>query len=119
MTATAADTPVDVLAPAHDVLAIAPDVLLAPVPVAPDRAPAPTATHIAPCDATVIPLLRPRRRATETAPDPRPVQAAELPGVPCAARPSTGFRHLDGPCECFFGGPAPVFPAAFDPAANS
>lgn len=29
--------------------------------------------------------------------------------VPCAARPSTGFRHWDGPCRCFFGGPAPEF----------
>lgn len=29
--------------------------------------------------------------------------------VPCAARPSTGFVHLDGPCRCFFGGPAPEF----------
>lgn len=29
--------------------------------------------------------------------------------VPCAARPSTGFVHLDGPCRCFVGGPAPEF----------
>ena len=29
--------------------------------------------------------------------------------VPCAARPSTGFIHLDGPCRCFFGGPGPEF----------
>lgn len=29
--------------------------------------------------------------------------------VPCAARPSTGFVHLDGPCRCFFGGPPPEF----------
>lgn len=29
--------------------------------------------------------------------------------VPCAARPSTSFRHLDGPCQCFFGGPPPEF----------
>ncbi|MDO8106562.1 hypothetical protein Q6348_05055 [Isoptericola sp. b441] len=29
--------------------------------------------------------------------------------VPCAARPSTGFVHLDGPCRCFTGGPAPEF----------
>ncbi|NTW42218.1 MAG: hypothetical protein HGA44_20460 [Cellulomonadaceae bacterium] len=29
--------------------------------------------------------------------------------VPCAARPSTGFLHLDGRCRCFFGGPAPEF----------
>jgi hypothetical protein len=32
--------------------------------------------------------------------------------VPCAARPSTGFMHLDGPCRCFAGGPAPEFPPA-------
>jgi len=29
---------------------------------------------------------------------------------PCAARPSTGFVHLDGPCRCFVGGPPPEFP---------
>ncbi|MCU1432261.1 MAG: hypothetical protein JWP95_1366 [Actinotalea sp.] len=29
--------------------------------------------------------------------------------VPCLARPSTGFFHPDGRCECFFGGPAPEF----------
>jgi hypothetical protein len=28
-------------------------------------------------------------------------------GVPCAARPGTSFRHLDGRCQCFFGGEAP------------
>ena len=38
--------------------------------------------------------------------------AAQMAGpVPCAARPSTGFIHLDGPCRCFFGGPAPEFAA--------
>lgn len=36
--------------------------------------------------------------------------------VPCAARPGTLFRHLDGPCQCFFGGPAPEFaPTAGSP----
>lgn len=35
--------------------------------------------------------------------------------VPCAARPATGYRHLDGACQCFFGGPPPMFPAAIDP----
>jgi len=30
--------------------------------------------------------------------------------VPCAARPSTGFFHPEGRCECFFGGPPPQFP---------
>ncbi|HWS57747.1 MAG TPA: hypothetical protein VN257_04350, partial [Actinotalea sp.] len=34
---------------------------------------------------------------------------AEHVAVPCAARPSTGFVHLDGPCHCFAGGPAPEF----------
>ncbi len=33
-------------------------------------------------------------------------------GVPCAARPSTRFRHLDGPCRCFVGGPPPEYPPA-------
>ncbi|WP_024285138.1 hypothetical protein [Cellulomonas sp. KRMCY2] len=33
-------------------------------------------------------------------------------GVPCAARPSTEYRHYDGPCECFFGGPPPEYPPA-------
>ena len=28
--------------------------------------------------------------------------------VACAARPNTSFVHLDAPCQCFFGGPAPV-----------
>lgn len=32
-------------------------------------------------------------------------------GVPCAARPSTGCRHYDGPCRCFTGGPAPTVSA--------
>ena len=35
---------------------------------------------------------------------------AETDGVPCAARPSTRYRHLDGPCRCFVGGPAPEYP---------
>lgn len=47
-------------------------------------------------------------------PDPRDVRAASTPvepvPVPCAARPGTPFRHVDGPCQCFFGGPAPEFP---------
>ncbi len=30
--------------------------------------------------------------------------------TPCAAHPGTGFVHLDGPCHCFAGGPAPEFP---------
>ncbi len=36
-------------------------------------------------------------------------EVADLVAVPCAARPSTGFVHLDGPCRCFVGGPAPEF----------
>lgn len=31
-------------------------------------------------------------------------------GVPCAARPSTAYRHLDGACRCFVGGPPPEYP---------
>jgi hypothetical protein len=40
------------------------------------------------------------------------------PGVPCAARPGTAFRHLDGRCQCFFGGAPPqLTPSPFaDPA---
>lgn len=29
--------------------------------------------------------------------------------VPCVARPGSGLAHLDGPCQCFFGGPHPVY----------
>ncbi len=32
-------------------------------------------------------------------------------GVPCAARPGTPFRHLDGRCQCFLGGAAPELAA--------
>ena len=40
------------------------------------------------------------------APEP---PAPESPvAVACAARPSTRFAHRDGPCCCFFGGPAPA-----------
>lgn len=45
-----------------------------------------------------------------------PVVAPQAP-FPCAARPSTGFVHLDGPCRCFVGGPPPEFPASEQPAA--
>lgn len=38
-----------------------------------------------------------------------PQTADDVVVVPCAARPSTGFVHLDGPCRCFAGGPAPEF----------
>jgi hypothetical protein len=34
--------------------------------------------------------------------------------VACAARPNTSFVHLDAPCQCFFGGPAPVHATPFD-----
>ncbi|WP_199425251.1 hypothetical protein [Actinotalea solisilvae] len=40
----------------------------------------------------------------------RPVDGAAA-RVPCAARPSTRFVHDDGPCRCFFGGPAPLLAA--------
>lgn len=42
-----------------------------------------------------------------TAEDPGAPSAAVVAPVPCAARPSTRFAHTDGPCRCFFGGPAP------------
>ena len=28
--------------------------------------------------------------------------------VPCVARPGTDYRHPEGACRCFTGGPAPV-----------
>jgi hypothetical protein len=39
-------------------------------------------------------------------------------GVPCAARPGTSFRHLDGRCQCFFGGAAPELAAPPYPATS-
>jgi hypothetical protein len=36
---------------------------------------------------------------------PRPYQGP----TPCLARPGSRLVHLDGRCECFFGGPAPEF----------
>lgn len=39
------------------------------------------------------------RRLSDRAPAP----------VPCVARPGTGLFHVEGKCECFFGGPPPVF----------
>jgi hypothetical protein len=41
-----------------------------------------------------------------------PVPDARVPAtvtVPCFARPGAGLVHLDGRCECFFGGSPPVF----------
>lgn len=38
-----------------------------------------------------------------------PAPILEL-GVPCARRPGLGYRHYDGPCQCFAGGRAPSFP---------
>lgn len=38
------------------------------------------------------------------------IAADDAGGVPCVARPSTWYRHFDGPCRCFVGGPAPEFP---------
>lgn len=52
---------------------------------------------------TMLRLLLPSPR------EPRDADLARQP-VPCAARPGTQLRHLDGPCQCFFGGPAPEFP---------
>ena len=88
--------------------------LVAPLPVvvAPVEA---SVTHIARPDAVVL-RLRPRRRTQlDTVPNQHGPAPVEMLGVPCAARPSTGFRHYDGPCQCFFGGPAPVFPPAYNP----
>ncbi len=82
---------------------------LPPVVAVPDA----PVTHIARPDAVVL-RLRPRRRL-EIVPDQHGPAPVEMLGVPCAARPSTGFRHYDGPCQCFFGGPAPVFPPSQDP----
>lgn len=87
--------------------------LVSPLPAV--QLPAAPATHIARPDAVVL-QMRPRRQERTDVPhqhDPAPV---EMLGVPCAARPSTGFRHYDGPCQCFFGGPAPVFPPAYNPS---
>lgn len=55
----------------------------------------------------------PPSRLPSQPPAQRPtlVEAPARRPVPCAARPSTSFRHLDGPCRCFFGGPAPEFGA--------
>jgi len=50
---------------------------------------------------------------------PRELSARPVPArdrVPCVARPSAGMVHLDGRCECFFGGPAPVFMPPSPPA---
>ncbi|HMO11572.1 MAG TPA: hypothetical protein PKB06_08755 [Actinotalea sp.] len=41
-------------------------------------------------------------------------ETVETVSVPCAARPGTGFVHLDGPCHCFAGGPAPEFAPTTD-----
>ena len=56
--------------------------------------------------ATVVPvpvpvLVEPAQRS---AADQVPAIA-----VPCVAHPHAGRVHLDGPCRCFVGGPAPVF----------
>lgn len=58
--------------------------------VAAERQDAPTAV------ALVLPVAVPALQAVRVA-------------VPCAARPGTALRHLDGPCRCFVGGPAPEF----------
>lgn len=29
--------------------------------------------------------------------------------TPCVASPGTGLIHIDGPCQCFFGGAPPIF----------
>jgi len=47
--------------------------------------------------------------ATLTAPAPATTWYPQDLPVPCAARPSTGYVHLDGACRCFAGGPAPLY----------
>jgi hypothetical protein len=37
-----------------------------------------------------------------------PTSVREPRTVACAARPYTSFVHVDEPCQCFYGGPAPV-----------
>jgi len=44
--------------------------------------------------------------------------AGDVVAVPCAARPSTAFVHLDGACHCFVGGPAPEFAPMHDLRAS-
>lgn len=86
--------------------------LLAPVPVPPlhdDAAAARASRHT-----VVVPLVRPVAHRVVVVTERELASVGQL-GVPCAARPSTGFRHYDGPCQCFFGGPAPVFPPAVNP----
>lgn len=65
---------------------------------------------------TALPVLTaaPTARLLSEVPTQRPTlgEAPARSAVPCAARPSTTFRHLDGPCQCFFGGPAPEFAQA-------
>ncbi len=65
--------------------------------------------------AVVVPLVRPVAHRVVVVLPASELASVEHLGVPCAARPSTGFRHYDGQCQCFFGGPAPVFPPAVDP----
>jgi hypothetical protein len=37
--------------------------------------------------------------------------------VPCVAHPCAGLVHVDGPCQCFVGGPAPVHGGVMAPAS--
>ena len=53
--------------------------------------------------------------ATTAADDAAIALTARSGPLPCAARPSTGFIHRDGPCRCFFGGPGPEFAPVHDP----
>jgi hypothetical protein len=38
--------------------------------------------------------------------------------TPCAAHPNSPLIHLDGRCQCFFGGPGPEFGADVPPTGN-
>lgn len=51
------------------------------------------------------------------APDDGTAATSEHAVVPCAARPWTTLVHVDGPCRCFVGGPAPVYTLPADVAA--
>lgn len=44
---------------------------------------------------------------------PVPHRAAAF-AVPCLARPGSGLAHLDEACQCFVGGPPPVFLVGFE-----
>jgi hypothetical protein len=88
---------------------------LAAVPWAPDDGPlAPGRTPAAPQPARPHDLYvvagtgrsdAGRGRGAATSSPPAGTWASP---VPCVAHPCAGLVHVDGPCQCFVGGPAPV-----------